>query len=186
MTRKTVASALAGVALIASLTAYVGASSNAGMSSGTDFGLIRQPAAKRLPEGLVLPASDIDLNVASLITVDLDADGDLDVIAADTSSGTLGIVVGKRRRRPSHAKTPGATEKSRQRACLTVRRSGTSHGHRIDSVQRACHRDHRRQCLAHAAVASARFARVIRRALGRSRYPPFPFSSPPLVASAFS
>jgi hypothetical protein len=93
MTTKAVVSVLAGVALIASLTAYAGASSGAAMSSGTDVGLIRQPAAKRLPEGLVLPASDVNLTVASLVTADLDSDGDLDVIAADASSGSLRIVV---------------------------------------------------------------------------------------------
>ncbi len=50
-------------------------------------------ASQRLPEGLVLPASDLNLHLASLVTTDLDVDGDLDVVAADTTGGSLRIVV---------------------------------------------------------------------------------------------
>ena len=93
MMRKAAASALAGVAIVWSLTFCARDSSSAGMSSGGNLGLIQRQAARQLPEGLVLPTSDAALNVASLVTVDLDADGDLDVIASNPSSGSLGIVV---------------------------------------------------------------------------------------------
>ena len=115
MIRKAAASALAGVAIVATLAVCARDSSGAGMSSGGNFGLIQRPAARQLPEGLVLPASDAALNVASLVTVDLDADGDLDVIASDSSSGSLGIVVWENdgaghltRKRPARSKSLGS------------------------------------------------------------------------------
>ena len=59
-------------------------------STGDDF---QRPAAGQLPRGFTLPATDVNLTVSSLVTADLDADGDLDIIAADRSNGNLGIVV---------------------------------------------------------------------------------------------
>ena len=50
------------------------------------------PLSGQLPQGFTLPSGDADLKVSSLITTDLDADGDLDIVAADRSSGALGIV----------------------------------------------------------------------------------------------
>jgi hypothetical protein len=55
--------------------------------------LSTRPAAGQLPAGFILPPSDAQLPVASLIAADLDADGDLDIIAADTANGLVGIVV---------------------------------------------------------------------------------------------
>ena len=51
------------------------------------------PVAGQLPQGFTLPSSDLNLQVSSLITADLDADGDLDIVAADRSNGGIGIVV---------------------------------------------------------------------------------------------
>src|SRR6516225_1620112 len=51
------------------------------------------PVAGQLPQGFTLPSSDVNLPVSSLITADLDADGDLDIVAADRSNGGIGIVV---------------------------------------------------------------------------------------------
>jgi len=51
------------------------------------------PVAGQLPQGFTLPSSDVNLSVSSLITADLDADGDLDIVAADRSNGGIGIVV---------------------------------------------------------------------------------------------
>jgi hypothetical protein len=50
-------------------------------------------AAKQLPAGFVLPSADADLKVSSLVAADLDADGDLDIVAAASANGPLGIVV---------------------------------------------------------------------------------------------
>jgi hypothetical protein len=55
--------------------------------------LARPSAAAQIPEGFVLPASDAGVRVSSFVTTDLDADGDLDVVAADRSNGAIGIVV---------------------------------------------------------------------------------------------
>ena len=49
--------------------------------------------ARQLPRGFILPSADRDLTVSSLITTDFDADGDLDIVAADRSNGAIGIVV---------------------------------------------------------------------------------------------
>ena len=49
-------------------------------------------AAKQLPAGFVLPSSDVDLTVSSLVAADLDADGDLDIVAA-AANGSPDIVV---------------------------------------------------------------------------------------------
>jgi len=51
------------------------------------------PLARQLPRGFTLPSADVNLLVSSLITADLDADGDLDIVAADSSNGGIGIVV---------------------------------------------------------------------------------------------
>jgi hypothetical protein len=51
------------------------------------------PLARQLPSGFTLPSADVNLSVSSLITADLDADGDLDIVAADRSNGRIGIVV---------------------------------------------------------------------------------------------
>ena len=49
--------------------------------------------AKQLPAGFVLPPSDVDLKISSLVAADLDADGDLDIVAADSANGSLDILV---------------------------------------------------------------------------------------------
>lgn len=49
--------------------------------------------AKQLPAGFVLPSSDVDLKISSFVAADLDADGDLDIVAADAANGSLGILV---------------------------------------------------------------------------------------------
>ena len=53
----------------------------------------RRPIAKQLPQGFVLPPADVDLKALSLVAADLDSDGDLDIVAADNSNGSIGIVV---------------------------------------------------------------------------------------------
>ena len=50
-------------------------------------------AAKQLPAGFVLPSSDVELKVSSLVAADVDADGDLDIVAAAAANGPVGIVV---------------------------------------------------------------------------------------------
>jgi hypothetical protein len=55
--------------------------------------LAGSPVGGQLPRGFTLPSGDADLQVSSLVTTDLDADGDLDIVAADRSSGAIGIVV---------------------------------------------------------------------------------------------
>jgi hypothetical protein len=42
--------------------------------------------AKQLPAGFVLPSSDVDLKISSLVAADLDADGDLDIVTNDFNS----------------------------------------------------------------------------------------------------
>jgi hypothetical protein len=59
--------------------------------AGDDFA--RRPVVRQLPSGFTLPPTDVNLSVSSLVTADLDADGDLDIVAADRSNGTVGIVV---------------------------------------------------------------------------------------------
>ncbi len=66
---------------------------SARLSPWRGVGLSRHAAVAQLPDGLVLPASESNLRVSSLVAADFDADGDIDVVAADTSSGTVGIVV---------------------------------------------------------------------------------------------
>jgi len=50
-------------------------------------------AARQLPTEFVVPPADRDLKLSSLVTADLDADGDLDVVATDASSGSVRLVV---------------------------------------------------------------------------------------------
>jgi hypothetical protein len=71
--------------------------------------------AKQLPAGFVLPPSDVDLKISSLVAADLDADGDLDIVAADAANGSVDILVwvndgGGRltRKQPERPKTLGA------------------------------------------------------------------------------
>ncbi|HUK32661.1 MAG TPA: hypothetical protein VLV86_02055 [Vicinamibacterales bacterium] len=71
--------------------------------------------AKQLPAGLVLPSSDVDLKISTLVAADLDADGDLDIIAADPANGSVDILVWVNdgdgrltRKRPAQPKTLGA------------------------------------------------------------------------------
>jgi hypothetical protein len=54
---------------------------------------IDRPLAGQLPRGFTLPSADVNLPISSIITADLDADGDLDIVAADRSNGGIGIVV---------------------------------------------------------------------------------------------
>jgi hypothetical protein len=67
--------------------------------SGSRFSRLRaasfstRSAAGQLPAGFILPPSDAQLPVASLIAADLDADGDLDIVAANNADGLVGIVV---------------------------------------------------------------------------------------------
>ena len=49
--------------------------------------------AKQLPAGFVLPSSDVDLKISSLVAADVDADGDLDIVAADAANGSVDILV---------------------------------------------------------------------------------------------
>ena len=55
--------------------------------------LAAAPVGGQLPQGFTLPSGDADLKVSSIVTTDLDADGDLDIVAADRSSGAIDIVV---------------------------------------------------------------------------------------------
>jgi hypothetical protein len=50
-------------------------------------------AGLQLPAGLLLPVADANLPIASLVTADLDADGDIDVLATENSSGSVKLVV---------------------------------------------------------------------------------------------
>jgi len=74
-----------------------------------------RPAGKQLPAGFILPSSDVDLRISSLVAADLDADGDLDIVAAAAANGSPAIVVwvndggGRLTRKPPEApKTLGA------------------------------------------------------------------------------
>ena len=46
-----------------------------------------------LPQGFVLPSADVDLKVSSLVAADVDADGDLDIVASEGAGGSLAIFV---------------------------------------------------------------------------------------------
>jgi hypothetical protein len=103
----------AAVALLATLVGHVR------LPQAAAVNLIRfrqtHPVAKQLPAGLVLPSSDADLKISSLVAADLDADGDLDIIAADPANGSVDILVWVNegdgrltRKRPAQPKTLGA------------------------------------------------------------------------------
>jgi hypothetical protein len=71
--------------------------------------------AKQLPAGFVLPPSDVDLKISSLVAADVDADGDLDIVAADAANGSVDILVWVNegdgrltRKQPNRPKTLGA------------------------------------------------------------------------------
>jgi hypothetical protein len=57
------------------------------------YDFTRRLAVRQLPTGFTLPSGDVNLKVSSLVTADLDADGDLDIVASERSSGSIGIVV---------------------------------------------------------------------------------------------
>ena len=92
MTRKLPAYILVTAALVM-LAGGVLPSAGARLAPWRGFELSRHSAASQLPAGLVLPASEAHLAVSSLVAADLDADGDLDIIATDASEGSVGIVV---------------------------------------------------------------------------------------------
>jgi hypothetical protein len=76
---------------------------------------VQQPVAQQLPRGFELPPADLNLKVVSVVAADLDADGDLDIVATDDRSGSLGVVVWVndggghlRRQRPAHSRTLGS------------------------------------------------------------------------------
>jgi len=78
--------------LLSTLAVHAGLSQPARAMSLMALGQTRL-AAKQLPAGFVLPSADVDLKVSSLVAADLDADGDLDIVAAASANGPLGIVV---------------------------------------------------------------------------------------------
>ena len=80
-----IAASLSGSAWLRSSTAHA--------SRLRSYQPVDLPVAGQLPQGFTLPSSDVNLSVSSLITADLDADGDLDIVAADRSNGGIGIVV---------------------------------------------------------------------------------------------
>ena len=93
MMAKSVGTSALAVAMFAAIAGAVVRAPDTRVPITRGFDLTRQSAAKQLPDGLMLPSSDVNLDVASLVAADLDADGDLDIVAADTSAGSLGIVV---------------------------------------------------------------------------------------------
>lgn len=77
------------------------------------FPLIERSAAKQLPNGFVLPSTDVDLKISSLVAADLDSDGDLDIVAADPAKGSIVVWVNDgagrlTRKRPRQTKTLGS------------------------------------------------------------------------------
>src|SRR5215471_7652996 len=81
------------VAIAASLSGSAWLRSTSHASRLRSYQPVDLPVAGQLPQGFTLPSSDVNLSVSSLITADLDADGDLDIVAADRSNGGIGIVV---------------------------------------------------------------------------------------------
>jgi hypothetical protein len=78
--------------LLSTLAVRVNVPQAARAMSFMAFGQARL-AAKQLPAGFVLPSSDVDLKVSSLVAADVDADGDLDIVASAAANGPVGIVV---------------------------------------------------------------------------------------------
>jgi hypothetical protein len=85
--------ALSLVAIVATIAGAVRLPASARASIVRYQDLAHPSAAAQIPAGFVLPASDAAVRVSSFVTADLDADGDLDVVAADRSNGAIGIVV---------------------------------------------------------------------------------------------
>ncbi len=119
---------IACLALVATVAAHVRLPQAARAVSAIAFSQSR-PAAKQLPAGFVLPSSDVDLRISSLVAADLDADGDLDIVAA--GNGPLGIVVWVNdgfgrltRKRPERSRTfgfqPPAPSVDRQRTIVVA------------------------------------------------------------------
>jgi hypothetical protein len=83
------------VAMAATLAVAMRLQSTSGRPSRTpsSYHAADLPLAGQLPQGFTLPSDDANLSISSLITADLDADGDLDIVAADRSNGGIGIVV---------------------------------------------------------------------------------------------
>jgi hypothetical protein len=79
------------VALLATMAGHV----RLPQAAATNLVRFRQmhSVAKQLPAGFVLPSSDVDLKISSLVAADLDADGDLDIVAADAANGSVDILV---------------------------------------------------------------------------------------------
>jgi hypothetical protein len=105
---------IASLALLATLPAEVRLPQATRGMSLMAFGEA-QSAAKQLPAGFVLPSSDADLRISSLVEADLDADGDLDIVASAAWNGSPDIVVWVNegdgrltRKRPEQPKTLGA------------------------------------------------------------------------------
>jgi hypothetical protein len=85
--------ALSLVAIVATIIGAVRFPAGTHASSVRYQDLARTSAAATIPEGFILPASDAGVRVSSFVAADLDADGDLDIVAADRSNGAIGIVV---------------------------------------------------------------------------------------------
>ena len=85
-------SSVALLTLLSTLTVHVTLPQASDAMGLMAFGQTRL-ATKQLPAGFVLPSADVDLKVSSLVAADLDADGDLDIVAAASANGPLGIVV---------------------------------------------------------------------------------------------
>ena len=79
------------VAALSTLAAWGAPGSTATRSWNEPFGL--RSASAALPQGFVLPASDVDVKVSSLVAADVDADGDLDIVASERVGGSLAILV---------------------------------------------------------------------------------------------
>ena len=79
------------VALLATMAGHV----RLPQAAATNLVRFRQThsVAKQLPAGFVLPPSDVDLKISSFVAADLDADGDLDIVAADAANGSVDILV---------------------------------------------------------------------------------------------
>jgi len=90
MTRKLAVLWTVVVAVVALAGAHTPA---AGDAHGNLTAFHDRPAASQLPTGFILPSSDVDVNVSSVVAADLDADGDLDIVASNGSGESLGILV---------------------------------------------------------------------------------------------
>jgi hypothetical protein len=101
---------LALIALVAATAGYFRAPLGGKSSSVRLPDLARRSAAEELPQGFVLPSSDVDLGVSSLVAADLDADGDLDIVATDSASIVVWVNDGDgrlTRKRPASPKNLG-------------------------------------------------------------------------------